>query len=206
RPPPGVGPLTSLAFRDDGRSARALPTISRCRRPSRSHVSAVSIRRNRHSGTDQPMRRRTRSYRALRSGARAADALPQMVGAESLGHANRAASRHGESPRRRGAQAGCHPAPDVERRRRVPLGQSASARSSMRRHEPVSSEEAGSDRSHGDDRRDDLVESPDPQLRLKVAKQLEAFRSPDPIMRQPSADLGENRVIHGNDHEYEEAA
>jgi hypothetical protein len=76
----------------------------------------------------------------------------------------------------------------------------------MRRHEPVSSEEAGSGRSHGDDRRDDLVESLDPQLRLKVAKQLEAFRSPDPIMRQPSADRGENRVIHGNDHEYEEAA
>jgi hypothetical protein len=40
----------------------------------------------------------------------------------------------------------------------------------------------------------------------KVAKQLEASRSPDPIMRQLSADRGEKRVIHGSDHKYEEAA
>lgn len=40
----------------------------------------------------------------------------------------------------------------------------------------------------------------------EVAKQLEASRSPDSIMRQPSADRGEKRVIHGDDHEYEEAA
>src|SRR5215213_8342505 len=50
------------------------------------------------------------------------------------------------------------------------------------------------DRSRGHDGRGDLVESPEPagQAR-KVMVQIEAPRSPDPIMRRPRADREEKR-------------
>ena len=41
---------------------------------------------------------------------------------------------------------------------------------------------------------------------LKVEAQIESPRFSDPIMRRPSVDRGEKQVIHGSDHDIEDAA
>ncbi len=50
------------------RPAGPLPEVARCRRPSRADAAALPVRRNRHPGPDQPMRRRTGPHGTLRGG------------------------------------------------------------------------------------------------------------------------------------------
>lgn len=129
---PGVGPITALAFRATI-DRPPLQAVARCRRASRPNPRALSIRRNRHSRSGQPMRRRTRPHRALRGCPHAARAQPQVVEpAAGLGNADRQAPRHGARSRRGGAQTRRDPAPHVERRRRVPLRQGTGACNGMK--------------------------------------------------------------------------
>jgi len=75
---PGVGPITALAFRATvgiriaSRSPAPLAPIS-------PDAGALSVRRDRHSGANHPLRRPTRRHRTLRGGANPARARQKVI-------------------------------------------------------------------------------------------------------------------------------
>ena len=122
---PGVGPITALAFR---------ATIDRPERFRRSrdvgaHLGLTPARyQSGETDIQGKISRcgdelaRTALYEAAHT---LAGAQPQMVEPARLGHEDRQGTRYGARPRRGRPQARRHPAPHVERRRRVPLRQGA---------------------------------------------------------------------------------
>jgi transposase len=99
-----------------------LSKVARRWRASRPDATALSIRRDRRTGSHQPVRRRTGSNRAVRSGSFAAHPQYQMVGVAGVGHEHRQTPGHGACSCRGRPQAGGDPAPYVGRWQRVPLG------------------------------------------------------------------------------------
>ncbi|WP_367953216.1 IS110 family transposase [Aquibium pacificus] len=130
---PGVGPITALAFRATIDRPERFGS-SRAVGPHLGLTPALPVRRNRHSGQDQPLRRRTRPHRALRGGSFAARALEEMVDPEGVGHEHRQKARHGASAYSGGPQTGRHPAPHVGRRNRIPLWKGASRTGDVNRN------------------------------------------------------------------------
>ena len=118
---PGVGPITALSLPRHDRPAGAVRLLAGGGAASGADAGALPVRRDRHPGQGQPMRRRTHPHRTLRGRSFPARALEEMVEPQGVGHEHRQTPRHGASPRSGGPQAGRHPAPHVGRRNRIPL-------------------------------------------------------------------------------------
>jgi len=117
---PGVGPITALCY---------LATIddpARFKKSQRGRLcgpddQTLRVRRDRSDRPHIQMRRWDVEKLSVRSCQRAAHARYQMVGTHSLGHAHCQAQKHEQGARSSRAQAGCHPASDVDRRHRILL-------------------------------------------------------------------------------------
>ena len=113
---PGVGAVVALTYR---------ATVDQ---PQRFHAPAPLVGRDRLSGRHFEVRRHHAAHDAVRGRADPAHPEPELVVAEGLRHAGRAAAWHAPRHRRRGAPPGGDPPPHVERRHRLPLGQRARSR------------------------------------------------------------------------------